>query len=63
MTASDWAKGLCSQQGCKDKKAAEVSWLGIKTETGDKKQFVFAFVSAYGIFISLEMDISWIYRW
>ena len=58
MTASDWAKGLCSHRRCKDKRAAEVSRLGLKTGTGDKKQCVFAFVGAYGIFTSVKMDIS-----
>ena len=61
VTASDWAKGLCSHRGCKDKRAAEVSRLGLKTGTGTRSS-VFAFVGAYGIFTSVKLDISWIYR-
>ena len=50
---------ICAHTGgCKDKRAAEVSRLGLKTGTGDKKQCVFAFVGAYGIFTSVKMDIS-----
>ena len=36
VTASDWAGGLCSDRGCKDKRAAEVSRLGLKTGTGTR---------------------------
>ena len=64
VTASDWAKGLCSHRGCKDKRAAEVSRLGLKTGTGDKKQCVFAFVGAYGIFTSVNSRSIYLgYMW
>ena len=46
---------ICAHTGgCKDKRAAEVSRLAY----GDKKQCVFAFVGAYGIFTSIKKDIS-----
>ena len=62
VTASDWAKGLYSLRGCKDKRAAEVSRLGLKIGTADKKKCVFAFAGAYGIFTSVKMDLNRIYR-
>ena len=54
MTASDWAEDLCSHRGVQGQEGCR----GLKTGLWDKKQCVFAFVGAYGIFTSVKMDIS-----
>ena len=66
MTASDWAKVLCSHWGVQGQ---EVSRLGLKTGTGtgtrSSVSLQFAFLGADGIFTSVNdgyiLDISLIY--
>ena len=54
VTASDWTEDLCShrgvqgQEGCRGLKTGSQNW------PMDKKQCVFGFVGAYGIFTSVN---------
>ena len=63
MTASDWAEDLCShrgvqgQEGCRGLKTGSQDWV-LRLAYGDKKQCVFAFVSANGLITSVKIDIS-----